>query len=387
MAESPLIPLPEGSLRLGGPPHLQGLPGVVPLSAAFLLAAAAPLAAGVTLFGWHAVRLLAISVATAVLIESLINLLRGSSRSWSESHALLTGVLFACTLPPQAPWQAALIGSMTAVIVGHVLFGGVGNYLWHPVALGRVAVQIIFDNRLTGLRWPVLAPGRLGWGSLDKAQELPPLAGWNSAHLDPGIQAWLTVPPVERLRDVLPGSDGLGATLARLVRDQLPSWTNSLWGVAGGGIGEACMMATILAGLVLLWRGFLRWPMVIGGLAAAAACAAILPVQVRGADGSLTSYLFPIRAMYDGLPVGVVYVAYHLVAGELLFVLLVLAPDPSSSPLTSRGHLIFGVFVGVAAMSLRMLAGLPVAAVWALLLANTTVPLIDRFTRRRVFGT
>jgi electron transport complex protein RnfD len=91
--------------------------------------------------------------------------------------------------------------------------------------------------------------------------------------------------------------------------------------------------------------------------------------------------------VWEGLPVGLVYVAYQLTACGLLFVVMLLAPDPTSSPLTNRGHALFGATIGVLTITLRMVMGLPEAAYWALVMANTLVPLINRVTRRRVFGT
>ena len=74
-------------------------------------------------------------------------------------------------------------------------------------------------------------------------------------------------------------------------------------------------------------------------------------------------------------------------AALFVLVLLLLAPDPSSSPLTSRGHMIFGVVIGAMTILLRVAVGMPASAYWALLLANTMVPMINRLTRRRVLGT
>jgi electron transport complex protein RnfD len=160
-----------------------------------------------------------------------------------------------------------------------------------------------------------------------------------------------------------------------------------LTGTAGGAIGEACAIAIIIAGMLLLWRGFLRWPMVLAAVAAAAVMAMLLPVHVHPPGEPGITYWLPGAAIWHGLPVGLAYVCYHLTAGGFLLVVLVLAPDPSSSPLTSRGHMYFGLIIGAATILLRVVVGIPASAYWALLLANTLVPIINRFTRRRVFGT
>lgn len=389
MSESidPLLPEP-GALKLGPPPYWQGLPGVIPITLTFVPAAAALVAGGIVLFGWYAIRVAAISTATALLADAVLNALRGRSRSWSESHALLTGLLLAATLPPTVSWQIAVVGALISVAVGEVLSGGVGNYTWHPVALGRVALQVLFHDALTPERWPVLASGRLLWGDLEKALPLPALSTWHTATLPVGIEAWQVVRPVDVLRQPLDATNSEPASaLAALVRDTLPPWWDTLTGVAGGAIGEACIGVILAAGVLLLWRGLLRWPMLASGLLAATAVAFVCPATVRMTDNTTRSLALPGLVMWQGLPIGVAYVLHHLTAGELLLVLMILAADPSSSPLTHRGHALFGTIIGAVTMLLRIGIGLPAAGYWALLLANTLVPLINRLTRRRVFGT
>ncbi len=386
-ARSDYLPA-AGTLRLGPPPFIRGLPGMLPITMSFSAAAAVALAAGVVLFGWQAVRVAAISTASALLLESVFNALSGRSRSWSESHALVVGILLACTLPPTVSWRVPVTGALIAVLVGQAMSGGLGNYLWHPVALGRVFVQVLYHEELTPERWPVLARGRLLWGDLAMAEPLPPLATWASSPPPPGVEAWTLTPPVEHLRAVLSAAPGEAApgAMAALIRDLLPPWWDTLTGTAGGAVGEACGLAVIAAGLLLAWRGFLRWRMVLGAVLAAALAAAVLPVHVRVGDGMHAPW-FPGLMAADHAPVGAAWIAFHLTAGALLFVVFILAPDPSSSPLTSWGHLFFGAIIGVLTILLRVVAGIPADAFWALLAANTLVPLIDRLTRRRVLGT
>ncbi|MBI4580489.1 MAG: RnfABCDGE type electron transport complex subunit D [Planctomycetes bacterium] len=384
-----VVSLPEpGTLRIGPAPHGQGRPGLVPITVTFTVAAGLAAAAGVVLFGWHAVRVLAISVSVALLVESLFNAMKGRSPSWSESHALLIGLLFACTLPPTVSWRVVVAGSFITVIVGEALSGGVGNYLWHPVALGRVAVQMLFHRELSPEHWPVLGPGHLVWGNLGRAAEMPRPGGRSSHPLPQDAEAWLVSRTDDLLRTALPTAPGAPADgLTAFVRDLAPSWWDTISGAAGGGVGEACVAALLVAAGLLIWRGFLRWPMAATAIVVAGAAAAVLPARVQTPDGMVASCTVPGLALRDGLPVGIAYVLYHLTAGGLPLVGLLLAPDPSSSPLTSRGHLMFGAIIGLLTILLRVEAGLPAAAYWALLAANTLVPTINRLTRRRVFGT
>ncbi len=382
--------LPEaGMLRLGAPPFSHGPAGVSFIAVTFLFAASAVLLAGLILFGWPVIRVTAIAVAVALLTESVFALLIRRGRSWSESHALLIGLLFALTLPPLVDWRVVVWGSIIAVAVGQNLGGGLGNYTWHPVALARVVVQMLFHDQLTATEHPVLAAGHLLWGNLNHGQPLPALQTWTSAIPPAGKEAWIIPDTSLLLHYPLSGTSASSpaAALAELIRDRLPPWPEAIAGLAGGAIGTACVLAVLLAGLFLLWRGFVRWPMVLAALTAAAAMIFILPLRVLSENGEMIRYWLPGAAVWQGLPVGLVYLAYQLTAGEFLLVLLLLAPDPTSSPLTTRGHIWFGLIIGLTTMLLTILAGIPAAGYWALLAANTFVPLINRRTRRRVFGT
>jgi len=353
-----------------------------------MLAVAILCVAGLTLFGWHTIRVLAISIAVVLLVEAAFNALTWRGRSWSESYTLLIGMLVACTLPPTVSWEVVVTASAVAVLAGQIVQGGIGNYVWHPVAFGRVVAQLLFDERFSLDRWPVLASERLGSGNLYLAKELPPLAQWDGQPLPPGVEAWMVERPADHLRSVLP-IDATGSpadAVARLVSDAMPPWPDTLLGVAGGTVGEACVLAILVAGLLLTWRGFLRWSTLLAGLIAAAFVAFVAPVQFQPHGQPVQSQWFPGFLFNEGLPVGLAYVAYQLTAGAFPLVLFILAADPTSSPLTTRGHLLFGLLIGGVTMILRTVVGLPADAYWALLLANTCVPAINRLTRRRTFG-
>jgi electron transport complex protein RnfD len=344
---------------------------------------------GLVLFGGITLKICLLAVSAALMVDALVSLLTRSRRGTSAGQAAAMGLFVACTLPPTVRWVVPVVAAGAAVGAGRVLLGGLGNYLWHPVAVGRVLVQVLYHDELTPQRWPVLASGHLIWGSVSLHEPLPLLASWTTQQPPPGLDAWTTVRPVDELiRSLSVSPNGTsGAAITALIRDRLPAWWQTLLGVTGGALGEACAVAIIAAALLLVWAGMLRPRLAIGGLLGAALAAAILPVSLRVGDADIRLAWFPGFTWYEHLPVGLAWVAYHITAGELLLVLLVLAPDTSTTPLTRKGHLVFGTIIGGLTIALRVLIGLPAAGYWALLAANTCVPVIDRYTRRRVLGT
>ncbi len=376
-------------LQIGHPPYRHGEASIVLVAAVFLLAALPAVLSGLFLFGWDTIRITAICVATALIADAGYNLLVDRNGTHFEIHAFVIGVLLACTFPPQVHWSVPVTAVSVAVVVGQGLSGGVGNYLWHPVALGRVLAQIIFPGQMAPEQWPVLARGNLFVGNLSLSKTLPTLSSWHTETISNGAEAWQVSRPIDLLRGSLHGSAGESSqqVLGEFVRDMLPPWPDLLTGVAGGCVGTACVAVLLLGGLFLLWRGYLRGTMIITALLTVTVLSAILPLSIHFEGSYTTRYWLPILAAYKGLPVGLVYVGYQVIAGDLLFVLLLLASDPTSSPLTSRGHAVFGFLIAATTMIFRLMVGLPAAAFWALLIANTLVPVINYFTRRRILGT
>lgn len=346
----------------------------------FGVAAGAVLTSGLVLFGWDTLRIGFLCCVAAAASDCLARRIMRRRAESSRREALLLGMLMACTLPPTVGWVVPVVASAVGMLASVLLSDGQGRRLWHPVALGRVAVQIFFADQLNPAYWPVLAPNYLLLGSLAAAAPLPPLASWSSQPPGFGTQAWAMLRPADMLATTIPARAGESpaAAIAALVRDALPPWSETLTGVAGGDIGEACTLAILAAGLLLMWRGRARLATPLAGVLVGGALAAVLPVMLRADDGAILAHWLPGAARWNGLPVGLLYVLYHLTAGEFVLVLVLLAADPGSSPSTRRGRVLLGAIIGGLTITLRVFAGLPAAGYWALLIANTTVPLMNR---------
>lgn len=350
---------PARLLRVEPAPHWHGGETLSSATWVWIIAAAVPAVAGLARNGAPVLAVLAVTTATALLAESVLARLLSASLGAgprSDAQALLTGVLVALTLPAgalQAGWTIPVTAASVAVLIRLVL-GGYGNYLWNPVAVGRVVVELLFADRLRGLS----AEGSV-------AREL--------AALGMGVASSASA------------SDGPRA-LTELVRDTFPPWHATLWGTQGGAVtGEligGSAVAVMLAGLLLAWRGQIDLGAVASALMAALVAAVALPIRVGG-----QVFWLPGLALHEGLPVGCAYALYHLTAGELLLVVWLLQGDSVSRPLRSRGRRWFGAGLGVLIIVLRLYGLAATAGYWALLAMNTLVPFIDRATRRRVYGT
>jgi electron transport complex protein RnfD len=390
MAAAPLsipntVPVRVAPHRLGGHTTQE-------IVRAWTIAAGIVAMFGIVLFGVQALRLICIAVATGVVCDFLYSMVSNGRMIGGTAHSVLIGLLVALTLPVSAPWYVSMVGTMVAVLIAKGLFSGMGYYIWQPALVGRIAVQFIFSQTfaIVGLQtlWPVLAPGHLLVGKLGNAQavSISWYGGFFGGAGKATTDAWLMPPPVGVLRAFADGKTPADGNLVYvpLLRDMLPPWQDTILGTVPGGIGETCTLGLVIAGLYLMYRGYLRWQLPVSILASAALAAAVLPVEWPVAKGGYD--WLPGFAVENGRAVGLAYVLYHLTSGSLMLGAFLLAGDMISSPRRVRGQVAFGVGIGVVTIFMRLYGVLEGECYWAILIMNTMVPLIDRRSRRSVLG-
>ncbi len=389
----------EGPAAPGWPPHLHSRRYVEHYYLAFTLAALAALAAGSVLHGFGALRVCALAVfssaaAGAVCQSATQWHTTGRARRANLLHTVLIGLLLGLTLPADVAWPVPMFGGLVAVFVGKELLGGLANSLWHPALVGWAVVSLLFAARMAPDSLPFLARDHLLIGSTSAAADADELYhGFDISTPAAGLQAWQMPRPIQvlakRCYGTQPPDEAPAPNLLPLFRDRLPPWTDTIRGHLGGSIGETCIPVLALAGLWLIYRGYIRWQLPVAALATVTLLAAVWPVQVAAEGGGLTQRWFPVSYTEEGLPVGAAVVLFHLTGGGLWLACLLIATDPVSSPLTARGQVLFGVGLGAVIMVARCnpwYPGAPGAEYWAVLGMNTLVPLIDRLAANRVLG-
>ena len=136
------------------------------------------------------------------------------------------------------------------------------------------------------------------------------------------------------------------------------------YGNVGGSLGETSAIAVLIGGVFLLATGVANWRI-----------PAAMTVGVIVFGGALwlidPSYPSPV---------------FHLFAGSFLFGALFMATDYVSSPVTGRGMWIYGLGISLVLVLIRVFGGLPEGVMYSILFMNAFVPLINRYTRPRIFG-
>ena len=143
------------------------------------------------------------------------------------------------------------------------------------------------------------------------------------------------------------------------------SYWDLFLGKRGGCIGEVCILALVLGAIFLLIKGYISWH---------------IPLTYVAATGLFT-YIFGGKILFNGDWL------FHVLNGGLILGAFFMATDYVTSPLTRRGQIIFGLGCGLITAVIRLWGGYPEGASYAILMMNAATPIIDRYTKNRVYGT
>ncbi len=390
----------------GQGPFLRAPEGARTVFLVTLFAACGPLAGGIVLFGWRAAVVAALSMTSCAAVEWLYYRVTRVPALLGRSHAVLTGLLLALTLPAFVPWYVPVIASGFAIIVGKAVFGGVGHFLWQPALVGRLAVAVMFPVQLTvasplfDVRQPVLAQDRLLLGDVRLGGKGADALSWRGRPAPKDKDAFLLTPPARKLRGLTdagrPAFSALAYRTASAPRDvpaallDMPPIDNLLYGARPGGIGETGVILIVIAVLYLTYRNYLKWQLPFAFLAAAWCTVAVAPVYLAGPNNTVRTLWVPLLTE-EGLDVAFTYINYQLLGGGLLLAVLLVSAETTSRPVTTGGQVLFGLGCGVLAMLLQLYMTLPapydpIPCYAAILAMNSFTPAIDRIWRPRVFG-
>ncbi len=292
-------------------------------------------------FGLSALALIIAVTGSCLAAEYLFNHLSGKEKNTLyDNSALITGILLALTLPPGFPLWMGIVAGFVAIALGKTLFGGLGYNPFNPALIGRAFVQAAFPAAITS--WtPAAMADRFSQfipSTLTFPFALPPVTDSVSQATPLALHKFeATATSVERL----------------------------FLGFSSGSLGETPAVLILLCAGYLIIRGIMGWR-----IPAAIFISAIL---FSGAF-----FLFDSNQYPD--PV------FMLGSGGLMLGALFMATDPVSAPVTPVGMWLFGFLIGALTIIIRLFGGLPEGIMYAILLANASVPLIEAVTQPYKFG-
>lgn len=137
------------NLTTASSPHIRGDFRTSRLMLDVVIALAPALIVGTVVLGVRALLLTALSMASAVAAEWLYSVLAKKRNTLPDCSALVTGMLFAMTLPVTTPWWIVTLGSVFAIVFVKLLCGGLGQNMFNPALTARAFVMLLFPAALT----------------------------------------------------------------------------------------------------------------------------------------------------------------------------------------------------------------------------------------------
>jgi electron transport complex protein RnfD len=282
----------------------------------------------VLFYGWSELLILAVSVASCVLLEwAITKWLLKKPCTVGDLSAVVTGLLLAMNLPSTTPWWVVVIGAVMAIGVAKMTFGGLGQNIFNPAITARVFLLISFPAIMTD--WTVPQ------GFIQ--------------HVDAVSGATLL------------GIAGEKGALAVADVDMLNTFLLNI----GGSAGEISALALLAGWVYLLVRKVIKPWITLSIFGTVAVIAAIFHLCNP--------------EMFTG-PV------FNLLTGGIILGACFMATDYVTSPMSNWGGVVYGVGIGIVVMMIRYFGSYPEGMSFAILIMNCAVPLLNRWFHQRKYG-
>lgn len=278
---------------------------------------------------------LAVSILSCILIEYLITryLLKKPS-TIGDFSAAVTGILLALNLPSTTPWWVVFIGAVVAIGVAKMSFGGLGQNVFNPALVGRVFLLISFPKYMT--RWEI-PQGLFGADAVSGATPLGAI------------------------------KEGLmqGGSVSDIMAQHGYSYSQMLFANIGGSAGEACAIAILAGFIYLVVRKVIKpW----------------ITLSILGTVAGFSLIFWLANPVQFTDPV------FNLLTGGLLLGSCFMATDYVTSPMSTKGGVIYGIGIGFLTLMIRYFGSYPEGMSFAILIMNCTVPLLNNWFHQKKYG-
>ena len=316
-------------------PHTKGSFSVPQMMFGVVIALLPAFVVALYVFGFGALQVTVIAVTSAVLFEYLIQkFLLKVHVTISDGSAVVTGMLLAFNLPSNLPWWMIIIGSLVAIGIAKMSFGGLGNNPFNPALVGRVFLLASFPVAMTN--WPKPLVNRLTFDAVTSAT------------------------PLAIVKEGIKNNEPIAQIMT-----QVPSHLNLFLGNMGGCIGEISAFALLLGFIYMLNKKIITWH---------------IPVSMVGTIFIFTNILWILNPAKSVDPL------FHILTGGVMLGAIFMATDLVTSPMTPTGMMIFGVGIGILTVIIRVFGAYPEGVSFAILIMNAFVPLINKLCKPKRFG-
>ncbi|MEN8263362.1 MAG: RnfABCDGE type electron transport complex subunit D [Nitrospirota bacterium] len=284
-------------------------------------------------FGPRAVYVTGLCILSSIIFEHLYQKGMKKESTVGDGSALLTGLLLGMNLPASVPFYIPIIGSLVAIIITKLLFGGLGYNVFNPALIGRAFLLISFPKLLTSWTEPT-------------AKFI-------------AMDAKTTATPLGILKE-----EGL-TQLMEIFGSKADLYKELLMGNTAGSLGETSAIALLIGAAILFFRKYITWH---------------IPLSFIATVGLLAWAFGGDTGLFTGDPI------IHILSGGLILGAFFMATDYVTCPTVRKGQIIFGIGCGALTMLIRLKGGFPEGVMFAILLMNCFAPLIDRSVKPKMFG-
>ena len=301
-----------------------------------LIALVPALLVSLYMFGLSALIMTSVAVISCLLFEYLIQkYILKTTITVNDGSALITGILLAFNLPATLPLWMVIMGSLVAIGIAKMSFGGLGYNIFNPALVGRVFLLVSFPVQMTS--WPT------------------PIE--NNTSLFDAVTGETTLGIIK---------EGLlyGETMSTLT-EKIPTLLELLLGFTSGSAGEMSALALILGGLYLLIRKVITWH---------------IPITILVTMALFTGIFWVVNPEQYANPL------IHILSGGAMLGAFYMATDLVTSPMTKKGMVIFAIGIAIITVVIRLYGAYPEGISFAILIMNAFVPLINTYFKPRRFG-
>lgn len=309
-------------MKVSSNPHIRSRVSTSGIMLSVIIALLPATGYGIYNFGPRALAVIFVTIACAVLTEALFGLCMKKT-TISDLSAVVTGLLLALNLPVGLPLWMAALGSVFAILVAKLLFGGLGQNFMNPALAGRCFLLISFPKQMADFTAAGGSFMGMTWDAYSGATPLTALKAGESVNV-----------------------------------------TDMIFGRTAGTIGETSVIAIVLGACILLMLG-------------------IIDLRV---PGSYILSFAVFVGLFGGRGFDPAYLSAQLAGGGLMLGAFFMATDYVTRPVTVKGQYLFGIFLGIMTGIFRIFGPGAEGVSYAIILGNLLVPLIEKVTKPKAFG-
>lgn len=318
-------------------PHIHGKDSTRSLMRDVIIALTPSLLVSIYYFGFSAIKLALVGAISCVLVEYVIEkYIMKSKVTVNDYSAALTGLLLALNLPPNSPWWIVMIGAIVSIGVAKMTFGGLGQNLFNPALVGRVFLLVSFPVIMTDWSIPT---------------------SWFREGIDASTGATALGIVKEGLAK--------GMTLNEIFAEHNFTYSQMLFSKIGGSVGEVSSLALLIGLVYMLIRRVIR---------------PHIPVTIIATVMIMTGIFWLIDPSKYADPI------FNILTGGILMGAIFMATDYVTSPMSTKGMVLYGIGIGVITVLIRYFGAYPEGISFAILIMNATVPLINMYFKPARFG-